>query len=97
MLVMLCVPSLEWILARLAMKVAFSLALAWSVFVQALGAAAYSPWGWNMKVVDATGARANVDLPAHQQRLWSFRDWQIGYLIAHFSQARNERREQIAN
>jgi hypothetical protein len=50
-----------------------------------------------MKVVDATGARANVDLPAHQQRLWSFRDWQIGYLIAHFSQARNERREQIAN
>lgn len=96
MLVLLCIPSLDRILERPALRAVFFAALAWSVFVQALGAFAYSPWGWNMRVMNASGEGANVDLPAYQHRLWSFRDWQIGYLIANFRQARLERNQPIA-
>jgi hypothetical protein len=78
------------VLQRPLWRAVFAVALAWSVLVQVLGAFAYSPWGWNMKAVDAEG-RANVDLPQYQHRLWSFRDWQIGYLIANFAAARAER------
>lgn len=91
LLALLCLPALERILERPLWRAAFVLALAWSVFVQALGAFAYSPWGWNAKVIDAAGARADVDQPAYRGRLWSLRDWQIGYLIANFRQARAER------
>jgi hypothetical protein len=27
-----------------------------------------------------------VDLPQYRYRLWSFRDWQIGYLLANVAQ-----------
>lgn len=37
------------------------------------------------------GTRADVDLPRYRQRLRSFGDWQIGYLIANFRTARAER------
>lgn len=96
LLAVLSLPALGWILDRPAWRAVFVVSLAWSAFVQALGTFAYSPWGWNMKVIDAEGTRANVDLPAYRDRLWSFRDWQIGYLIANFRQARAERQEQIA-
>lgn len=88
---LLCLPALERLLQRTPWRAAFAAALAWSVFVQALGAFAYAPWGWNTRVIDASGTRADVDQPAYRSRLWSFRDWQIGYLIVHFAQARAER------
>lgn len=93
---LLCLPALEWLLARPMWRAAFALALAWSVFVQALGAFAYAPWGWNAKQIDGEGRRADIDQPAYRSRLWSFRDWQIGYLIANFKQARAERKFTIA-
>jgi hypothetical protein len=96
LLAVLCVPVLAGVLARPAWRTVFAVSLVWSVFVQVLGAFAYSPWGWNSKIVDAKGTRANVDLPAYRHRLWSFRDWQIGYLIAHFQQARGERKDIIS-
>lgn len=91
LLAVLCLPVLEAVSASTCVRAAFALALAWSIFVQALGAFAYSAWGWNNRIIDDAGTRANVDLPAYRDRLWSFRDWQIGYLIANFRQARAER------
>jgi hypothetical protein len=82
LLALLCIPALER-LRRPAVKTAFVAAAAWSVFVQALGAAAYTPAAWNALTLEGTGEPANIDLPQHRHRLWSFRDWQIGYLIAH--------------
>ena len=96
LLAVLCVPAIRAVLERPIWRTAFIASLAWSVFVQALGAFAYSPWGWNSKVIDAEGTRANVDLPAYRDRLWSFRDWQIGYLIAHFRRARAERNDVVS-
>lgn len=96
LLALLCVPAVGGILERPAWRAVFAASLAWSVFVQVLGVFAYSPWGWNSKVIDADGTRANVDLPAYRDRLWSFRDWQIGYLITHFRQARAEREEIVS-
>jgi hypothetical protein len=96
LLALLCLPALEWLLERPAWRAAFVLALAWSVFVQGLGAFAYAPWGWNTKVIDAQGTRADIDQPAYRSRLWSFRDWQIGYLIVNFRQARAERESVIS-
>jgi hypothetical protein len=96
LLAVLCVPALGWFLERPVWRAVFALSLAWSIFVQTLGVFAYSPWGWNMKVIDLQGNRANVDLPAYRHRLWSFRDWQIGYLIVNFPQARADRGQQIA-
>ena len=94
LLALLCLPALDWILGRRVRGVAFAMLIAWSVLVQALGVFAYSPWGWNMKVVDAQGNRGNVDLPGYRDRLWSFRDWQIGHLLANFAEARAERKQQ---
>lgn len=96
LLMVLCLPALEWLLARPLWRAAFAVSLAWSILVQVLGAFAYSPWGWNWKVIDSVGTRGDVDRPAYRDRLWSFRDWQIGYLITHFQQARAEREHQIA-
>jgi hypothetical protein len=62
------------------------------VLVQGLGAFAYSPRGWNAKVIDPAGTLADVDQRAYRDRLWSFRDWQIGYLLSHFSEARLQRK-----
>ena len=91
LLAVLCLPALSWILARPLWRAAFALAITWSIFVQALGLFVYSPWGWNTKALRADGPPADVDQAAYRDRLWSFRDWQIGYLIANFRQARAER------
>jgi len=92
LLVVLCIPALAWVLERALWRGVLAAALAWSVLVQALGAFAYSPWSWDARLVDpAAGERASVDLPAYRHRLWSFSDWQIGYLITHFAEARAER------
>jgi hypothetical protein len=96
LLVVLCVPALGWILERRLWRAAFVLAIAWSVFVQALGAFAYAPWGWNQRTLQAGAPPADVDLAEHRHRLWSFSDWQIGYLITNFKQARAERELVIA-
>jgi hypothetical protein len=96
LLAVLCLPALGWILERPVWRAVFVVSLAWSGFVQGLGAFAYSPWGWNLRAIDATGSPANVDLPAYRDRLWSLHDSQIGYLIANFGQARAERRKLIA-
>lgn len=95
LLAVLCIPSVRWLLEQRVWRAAFALLLAWSVFVQVLGAFAYSPWGWNYKVIDAEGTRANVDVPAYRHRLWSLHDSQIGYLVTHFRQARAERDLQV--
>ena len=91
LLAVLCLPALASLFDRPVWRAVFVPLLAWSVLVQGLGAFAYSPWGWNVKVIDSQGNRANVDLPEYRDRLWSFRDWQIAYLIANFQQARAER------
>jgi hypothetical protein len=92
LLAVLCIPALACILERPLWRAGLAVALAWSVFVQALGAFAYSPWGWDARAVDAAGSeRASIDLPEYRHRLWSFSDWQIGYLITHFAEARAER------
>ena len=96
LLAVLCLPALGWILERPAWRAVFVVSLAWSIFVQGLGAFVYSPWAWNAKVIDADGTRADIDRPAYHDRLWSFRDWQIGYLIANFREARDERRAYIS-
>jgi len=96
LLALLCLPALEWLLERPAWRAVFVATLAWSVLVQVLGVFIYSPWGWNTKLIDGNGTRANVDLPEYRHRLWSFRDWQIGYLIANWREARAERSNPVA-
>jgi hypothetical protein len=80
LLALLCIPALQ-AMQRPGIKAAFALAAAWSLFVQALGTLAYTPQGWNDRVLERGGARANVDLPEYRHRLWSLRDSQIGYLL----------------
>lgn len=91
LLAVLCLPALGWILDRPVWRAVFVVSIAWSVFVQGLGVFVFSPLGWNARVIDADGTRADIDQSAYRNRLWSFRDWQIGYLIANFRQARAER------
>jgi hypothetical protein len=91
LLAILCVPAIDRILARPAWSCAFAAAAGWSVFVQLLGVLVYTPPGWNARAVSAGGAAADIDLPEYRARLWSFRDWQIGYLIANFSALRAAR------
>jgi hypothetical protein len=79
LLAVLCIPAID-AMRRPALKAAFVVAAAWSVFVQVLGVTAYTPGGWNGQQAD--GTPANIDLPEYRDRLWSFRDWQIGYLVA---------------
>lgn len=85
LLAVLCAPALEFV-RRPALKAAFAVAAAWSVFVQVLGVTAYTPGGWNGQRAD--GTPANIDLPQYRDRLWSFRDWQIGYLVAQLGGSR---------
>ena len=77
LLAALCIPALACLRAP-ALRGAFAAAAAWSIFVQILGVTNYSPGAWNAQRQD--GTPANIDLPEHRERLWSFRDWQIGYL-----------------
>lgn len=96
LLALLCLPVLRPALERPAWRAVFVVSFAWSVGVQALGAFLYSPWAWNMKVIDSSGNRANVDLPEYRHRLWSFTDWQIAYLFSNYREARAERKNNIA-
>jgi hypothetical protein len=82
LLAVLCVPVLAWIFARPVWKLLFAAAIGWSVFVQLLGVLVYKPAEWNARTIDGSGTQANIDLPEYRARLWSFRDWQIAYLIA---------------
>jgi hypothetical protein len=91
LLAILCVPAIDRILARPAWRCAFAAAVSWSVFVQLLGVLVYASPGWNARPVSASGPLADIDLPEYRARLWSFRDWQIGYLIANFSVLRAAR------
>jgi hypothetical protein len=68
------------------------ISLGWSVMVQIAGAFLYAPWGWNARLLDAHGVRADVDRPPYHHRLWSFSDWQIPFLPANAEAARTERR-----
>ena len=85
LLAVLCIPALA-ALRRPALKATFAVAAAWSLFVQILGVTMYAPQGWNAQRRD--GTPANIDLPEHRGRLWSFRDWQIGDLIAQLAQGK---------
>jgi hypothetical protein len=85
LLAALCIPALACLRAP-ALRGAFAAAAAWSLFVQVLGATSYAPGGWNAQRPD--GTPANVDLPEHRDRLWSFRDWQIGYLAGQLAAGR---------
>jgi hypothetical protein len=87
LLALLCVPAVDRVLVRPAWRFALIAAAGWSVFVQALGVLAYTPSAWNARPIDGTDTSADVDLPEYRARLWSLRDWQIGYLIANFSAA----------
>jgi hypothetical protein len=91
LLALLCIPVLDEVLARRAWRLAFSLALAWSLIVQLAGAFLYTPWGWNARLLDANGTRADVDRPLYRHRLWSFSDWQILYFLANADVARADR------
>jgi hypothetical protein len=82
LLAVLCIPALESICVRAAWRYAFVAAIGWSVFVQFLGVLTYRPTDWNARRIDVDGAAANVDLPQYRSRLWSWSDWQIGFLIA---------------
>jgi hypothetical protein len=81
-------PAVESLLAQKAWRWTLAAAAVWSVFVQVLGVLAYTPAAWNAGPLERIGISANIDLPQHGARLWSFTDWQIGYLIANFSTAR---------
>lgn len=95
LLALLVLPVIGTVLARPAWRAAFAVLLAWSIGVQALGAFAYSPWSWNLRPIDAAGNAGNVDLPEYRHRLWSFSDWQIGYLVTHYREARAERKKNV--
>ena len=91
-LALLCIPVLDAVLDRRAWRLAFSLALAWSLIVQLAGAFLYTPWGWNARLLDADGTRADIDQPLYRHRLWSFSDWQILYFLANAEAARADRK-----
>lgn len=81
----LCIPALASLREPI-LRGAFAMAAVWSVFVQVLGVTSYAPGGWNAQRLD--GTPANIDLPEHRERLWSFQDWQIGYLAMQLAAGR---------
>ena len=93
LLAVLCVPALDWIMERRIWRAALVASIAWSALVQVVGVLAYDIQAWNA----GPGAAADVDQPAHRHRLWSFRDWQIGYFLARFNTARAERQSKAAS
>lgn len=88
LLAILCVPAIDRIFARPAWRLVFAAAVGWSVLVQVLGVMAYRAPDWNARVIGPNATVANIDLPEHRARLWSLRDWQIGFLIANFAALR---------
>jgi hypothetical protein len=88
LLAVLCVAALDRIFAQPAWKFAFVAATAWSIGVQVLGVMAYRPSDWNARLIGPNATKADIDLPEHRARLWSVRDWQIGFLIANFTALR---------
>jgi hypothetical protein len=63
----------------------FAATLAWSVFVQAVGAFAYDGQSWN----------GEPDVDKNQQRLWSVRDSQIVYYVSHFRMGRARKLQRV--
>jgi hypothetical protein len=88
LLAVLCVAAVDRIFAQPAWKFAFVAATAWSIGVQVLGVMAYRPADWNARPIGPNATIADIDLPEHRARLWSVRDWQIGFLIANFTALR---------
>ena len=89
-LALLSVPALGWVLAARWRAVVASAMLAGSVGVQAVGAFAYAPQGWNARP-GRDGEPLDIDQPRHRHRLWSWSDSQIPYQIEHFMAERRER------
>jgi hypothetical protein len=88
LLAILCVASIDRIFAQPVWRLAFVTAIGWSIGVQALGVMAYRPSDWNARLTGPNAIAADIDLPEYRARLWSVRDWQIGFLIANFSALR---------
>ncbi len=82
-LLLLCMlPALEKLRLRSVQATVFGVALAWSIGVQALGAFAYEPLGWNAK------HGQDINAPEHRKRLWDWSDGPIIHYARHFSAAR---------
>jgi hypothetical protein len=81
LLAVLCLPALERAFASTVWRTVLASAVAWSALVQVLGVYYYSAAEWNARRIEPGGALANIDLPQYRSRLWSWTDWQIGYLL----------------
>jgi len=86
LLAILSIPVIDYLFARPVWCMAFAAAVGWSVFVQILGVTVYQPSAWNAAVIDPRGTLGDIDQLAHRHRLWSFRDWQIGFLIGELAE-----------
>lgn len=89
LLSLLLIPVFADTLNKAALRHVAALALAWSIYVQVIGAFAYNVYGWN-----ALGER-DIDLPIHRERLWSVADSQIVYYSRNFKQARANKQKTI--
>jgi len=87
LLVLCMLPAIDRLRVRSLQTVAFAAALAFSIGVQALGAFAYEPIGWN----DQDGR--DVNKSEHRARLWAWRESPILYYATHFAEARARRLE----
>ncbi|MDA1278062.1 MAG: hypothetical protein O2960_29045 [Verrucomicrobia bacterium] len=76
---------MSWIDASSWRKGLFSVFLGWSIVVQFVGAFAYDLISWH-KVEGM-----NIDRPEYRHRLWSWKDCEIAYYMAHFSESRARR------
>ena len=72
-LILLTIPALDWIARAAALRVAFAALVAWSCFVQAVGAFCYPGSRWDETPV-AVGSRPS--------RLWDWRDSPITRSLA---------------
>jgi hypothetical protein len=72
-IIVLMAPAMRLVLDRLALRTVFGLALAASIAVQAIGAFCYPNGDWN-------GSPASID--THPERLWDWRDNQIGRTLS---------------
>jgi hypothetical protein len=89
LLSMLMIPVLTDLLNKGALRYVSALTLAWSIYVQVLGAFAYNINEWN-----SLGKR-DIDLLANRERLWSVSDSQIVYYTRNFKQARANKQKAI--
>jgi hypothetical protein len=66
-------PTLGLLEKNRSLQVLFALSLIVSIFIHALGAYSYEPFGWD----------AHPDVNYHRERLWDFEDTPIGYTLKH--------------